>query len=105
MRVSFVPQRQPIPLTTTTTTPPPPPVFDYVPSGPVPVLLDCDGGYAANALCNDFCTLQIYAINGECDLVERTCRCTGVPASVVQAAPIPAIYEPPAVVTTAAPPP
>lgn len=82
--VRFVQERLPQPSTTTTTTPLPPINFDYAPGEPVPVLLECDGSTEAGEICHEFCTLEVHALSGSCDLADKTCRCEGVSPSTMQ---------------------
>ncbi|OXA55309.1 uncharacterized protein LOC110848122 isoform X2 [Folsomia candida] len=108
--VRFVQERLPQPSTTTTTTPLPPINFDYAPGEPVPVLLECDGSTEAGEICHEFCTLEVHALSGSCDLADKTCRCEGVSPSTMQPAPIAWIYAPrptlpPPPTTPATPPP
>jgi hypothetical protein len=101
--VRFIEQRKPVPPTR----PPPPttPPTQYVSSEPayqshqpyqsshsdnpswnseVPQLLICDGSRENTDVCNNFCTYNIEAIRGVCNLTDYSCSCIGVPPAVVQ---------------------
>ncbi|CAL8109642.1 unnamed protein product [Orchesella dallaii] len=63
------------------------------PNPPSPVLLECDASEASTRTCHLFCTMEIQAWYGLCNITSKACACFGVPLSAVQTEPIAAIFH------------
>lgn len=50
----------------------------------VPVLLECDASETSTRMCHSFCTIEIRAWYGLCNVTSRACACFGIPLSAVQ---------------------